>query len=94
MRFSTSNPLLSLNPSSGDHDLKKLKFNPPGGASSFSFSDRMVLKKNLSNIFVHLFMSKFNLIVALFYLQKSHLKKNETLNLLNQKKLPNKLQPF
>lgn len=45
MRFSTSNPLLSLNPSSGDHDLKKLKFNPPGGASSFSLPDRMVLKK-------------------------------------------------
>lgn len=42
MRFSKSNPLLSLNPSSGDHDLKKLKFNPPGGASSFIFADRMV----------------------------------------------------
>lgn len=39
-------------------------------------------------------MSKFNLIVALFYLQESHKKKNETLNLLNKKKLPNKLQPF
>lgn len=86
MRFSTSNPLLSLNPSSGDHDLKKLKFNPPGGASSFSFSDRMVLKKNLSNIFVHLFMSKFNLIVALFYLQKSHLKKKRNLESSQPKK--------
>lgn len=42
MRLSEFNPLLSLHPTSGDHDLRKLKFNPPGGASCFRFSDRMV----------------------------------------------------
>lgn len=55
MRFSTWNHLLSLNPSSGDHDWKKLKFNPPGGASSFSFSDRMVLKKKLIKYFLSIY---------------------------------------
>lgn len=30
MRLSELNPLLSLHPTSGDHDLRKLKFNPPG----------------------------------------------------------------